>query len=88
MNINTMAPIALTKAFIPMLLKQKEPHIVNILSVAALIGVPVRSYYSCSKFALDGFGKAIAAELEQHNVSVTQVYPAYIKTNISKNALT
>ncbi len=62
-NINTMAPIALTKAFIPMLLKQKDPQIVNILSVAALIGVPVRSYYSCSKFALDGFGKAIAAEL-------------------------
>ena len=43
----------------------------NILSVSALIGVPVRTFYSCSKFALDGFGKALQAELACKNVSIT-----------------
>lgn len=40
-----------------------------------------------SKFALDGFGKAISAELGHRGIEVLHVYPAYIKTDIVKNAL-
>lgn len=58
-----------------------------MLSVAGLIGTPMRSLYSASKFALDGFGKAIQGELLEKNISVTQIYPMYVRTNISKNAL-
>jgi short-subunit dehydrogenase len=43
--------------------------------------------YSGSKFALDGFGKALKGELSQTKISVLQCYPAFIKTNVSKNAL-
>jgi short-subunit dehydrogenase len=53
-----------------------------------LIGVPVRTYYSSSKFALDGFGKALQAEVAHLGINVLQCYPAYVRTNISKNALT
>jgi short-subunit dehydrogenase len=38
--------------------------------VAGLIGVPVRSYYSASKFALDGFGKALQAEVAHHGINI------------------
>ena len=58
-----------------------------MLSLAALIGTPMRSMYSASKFALDGFGKAIQGELLEKNISITQIYPAYVRTNISRNAL-
>ena len=60
MNVNCLSPIALIKGFLPKFLKQKDgAQIVNVLSVAGQLGVPVRSYYSASKFGLDGFGKAI-----------------------------
>ena len=48
----------------------------------------MRSYYSASKFALDGFGKALQAEVAHLGINILQCYPAYVKTNISKNALT
>ena len=57
------------------------------MSVAAQLGVPQRSFYSASKFALDGFGKAISAELGHRGISVLQCYPAYVNTNISRNAM-
>ena len=88
MNVNTLSPIALIKGFMPKWLKQEGgAQIVNILSVAGQLGVPQRSFYSATKFALDGFGKAISAELADRNISVLQCYPAYVKTNISKNAM-
>ena len=88
MKVNALSPIALIKGFLPKFVKQSGgAQIVNILSISALVGTPVRSLYSASKFALDGFGKALQAEVQDHNIHVLQCYPAYIKTNISKNAL-
>ena len=52
------------------------------------MGVPVRTLYCASKFAMDGFSKSLRAEVSRHGISVTQVYPAYVQTNISKNAAT
>jgi len=58
--------------------QQSELQVVNILSIAALFGVPCRTMYSASKFGLDGFGKSIQSELSDKNVFVTQIYPAYV----------
>jgi len=44
--------------------------------------------YSSSKYALDGFSKALRSEMFVHNITVSNVYPSYIRTNISKNAMT
>ena len=55
--------------------------------MAGQIGVPYRSYYSASKFALDGFGKALQGELHHRGISILQCYPAYVKTDISRNAM-
>jgi NAD(P)-dependent dehydrogenase (short-subunit alcohol dehydrogenase family) len=52
------------------------------------MGVPVRTLYCAPKFAMDGFGKALAPEVKKHGINVTQIYPAYVQTNISKNAAT
>ena len=59
----------------------------NILSLSGLFGMPVRTMYSASKFGLSGFGKAIRAEVSDFNIHVCNVYPDYVQTNISKNAL-
>lgn len=50
------------------------------------MGVPCRTFYCASKFGLDGFSKALQAEYAHKGLRVTNVYAAYIKTNLSKNA--
>ena len=59
----------------------------NVLSVAGLLGLPYRPYYSASKFALDGFGKSLQGELGHRKISVLHCYPGYVNTNCSRNAL-
>lgn len=89
MNTNCLSHIALVKALLPQMIDAKQGgHIVNILSISGLMGVPVRTMYCASKFAMDGFSKALRAEVRQYGINVTQVYPAYVQTNISKNAAT
>lgn len=88
MNTNCMSHIALIKGFINSMISRKTGHIVNVLSVSGLMGVPVRTMYCASKFAMDGFSKSLRSEVSAHGIKVTQVYPSYIQTNISKNAAT
>ena len=60
----------------------------NILSISGLMGVPVRTMYCASKFAMDGFSKSLRSEVKPYGIHITQVYPSYVSTNISKNAAT
>ena len=52
------------------------------------MGVPVRTMYCASKYAMDGFSKSLRAEMRQFGIKVTAVHPSYVQTNISKNATT
>ena len=75
-NVNTLAPIALIKGFLPKLIEQNnQGQIVNILSLSSLVGVPGMSIYSSSKYALDGFGKALQGEVQQKGINICQIYP-------------
>ena len=69
------------------MIARKNGQVVNILSVSALLPTPARSLYAASKHALSGFGKALRTEVASHGVSVVQVYPGYVRTNISANAV-
>ena len=51
-------------------------------SLAGLIGVPGRTAYSASKFAMTGFFEALRAELKSSGVSVTIAYPGVVATGI------
>lgn len=55
--------------------------------MCGVIGIPSRTGYSASKFAMDGFGKALQAELFDTGIIITQIYPIYVRTDIAKNAL-
>ncbi len=87
-NTNLLSHIAVCKAVLPNLIKQKSGTVVNILSAAGIIGLPVRTMYSATKFGLSGFGKALRSEVKQFGVNVLNIYPGYVQTNISKNAVT
>jgi dehydrogenase/reductase SDR family protein 7B len=87
MEVNYFGNIALTKAVLPYMIQQKNGHIVVISSIAGKFGFFLRSAYSASKHALQGFYESLALEEENNGLKVTLAYPGKINTNISINAL-
>ncbi|MFO0964900.1 MAG: SDR family oxidoreductase [Gemmataceae bacterium] len=90
-EVNLFGTTETTRVFLP-ILKQaakegKRPAIVNISSIAGKRGIPARSEYSASKFAVQGFSEAIRAELAKDGVDVLVVCPGLTQTNFSKNML-
>jgi short-subunit dehydrogenase len=79
--------VALTKAVLPVMVKQKSGHIVVTSSLSGKLGSPMRSGYCASKHALHGFFDALRAEVFKDNIKVTMVCPGYIQTQISINAI-
>jgi short-subunit dehydrogenase len=68
-----------THAALPQL-KASRGRIVAVSSLAGLVGVPGRTAYSASKFALAGFFEALRTELKPAGVSVTIAYPGVVAT--------
>lgn len=87
MEINYFGNVALTKAVLPFMEKQKSGHIVVISSIAGKFGFFLRSAYSASKHALHGFYESLRLEEEEFGINVTIACPGKINTSISLNAL-
>ncbi len=86
LGINLWGPIYGTKAFLPMLLAQREGCIVNISSVFGLVGFPLQSAYNISKFGVRGFTECLWSELDGTGVRAVCVHPGGIRTRIEKAA--
>lgn len=84
--VNFHAPVALTRLFLPHLLRSPGSHIVNVSSLFGLIAPPGQSAYSASKFALRGFSESLRHELADRATGVTTVHPGGIRTRIAENA--
>jgi short-subunit dehydrogenase len=87
METNFFGPETLARAVLPSMLEKKRGHFVVISSIAGKFGVPLRSGYSASKFALHGFFEALRAEEAHNGIKVTMVCPGFIRTGISLSAL-
>jgi short-subunit dehydrogenase len=87
MEVNFFGLTETTRVFLPMLKKGNKPAIVNISSIAGKRGIPARSEYSASKFAVQGFSEALRAELAKDGVDVLVVCPGLTQTNFSKNMI-
>jgi short-subunit dehydrogenase len=87
MEVNYFGAVALTKAVLPYMQKQKNGHLISISSLSGKFGFFLRSAYSASKFALVGFYESLRLEEQKNNIKVSVVYPGFILTKISQNAL-
>jgi short-subunit dehydrogenase len=87
MEVNFFGMTETTRAFLPVLRQGNRPAIVNISSIAGKRGIPARSEYSASKFAVQGFSEALRAELAKDGIDVLVVCPGLTQTNFSKNML-
>jgi NAD(P)-dependent dehydrogenase (short-subunit alcohol dehydrogenase family) len=86
LGINLWGVIYGTKAFLPLMLKQGEGHIVNLSSIFGLIGFYGQAAYNISKFGVRGLTECLWWELEDTGVKATTVHPGGIKTNIGTKA--
>lgn len=85
--VDLLAPIALTQAVLPRMVRAGGGHIVAMSSVAGFIGAPLRSAYSAAKHGLVGYHDSVRAENEHLGIQVHVLAPGSVKTNVSKNAL-
>ncbi|MCS7029719.1 MAG: SDR family oxidoreductase [Bacteroidia bacterium] len=87
MNVNFWGSVYCTKFALPELIKN-QGSIVVVSSVAGFKGLPARTGYSASKFALHGFFESLRCELLPDNVHVLIACPGFTNTNIRNTALT
>ena len=83
--VNLLAAVRTTHICLTKLRKSKNPAIINVSSLAGLIGAPEMVAYSTSKFGLMGFTESLRTELDG-KVHLLSVSPSLIKTAIAKNA--
>lgn len=91
MAVNTLAPMYITRAFLPGMIEKKgsECRIVNIASAAGLVSHPRMSVYCGSKWAATGWSDSVRLELQQAghaHVKVLTVNPSYIATGMFEGA--
>ncbi|NND68188.1 MAG: SDR family NAD(P)-dependent oxidoreductase [Halioglobus sp.] len=86
MNINFYGVVHGTQAFLPLLRRASQGHVINISSVFGMISVPTQSAYNAAKFAVRGYTEALRQEMAGSNVHVCCVHPGGIDTHIARNA--
>ncbi len=86
MQVNLWGSVWCTHAALPHITARKG-RIVAVSSLAGLIGVPGRTAYSATKFAMTGFFEALRAELVSAGVSVTIAFPGVVLTQIRYHGL-
>ena len=86
-DVDLLAPIALTQQLLPRMIKAGGGQIVAISSVAGIAGVPLRSAYCAAKHGLIGYHDSVRAENEHLGLKVLVVAPGSVRTNVSRNAL-
>jgi len=82
LEVNLVAPFLLSKAFGARMLRARRGSIINVASVAGLVGIADRAAYNASKHGLIGLTRTLAAEWGGHGVRVNAVCPGWVKTEM------
>lgn len=87
MDVNFFAPVETIRLTIPLLRRSRCPMIVNISSLSGRRGVPDRTEYCASKFALTGFSESLRSELAPEGIDVLTVHPGLIVTPLEQHMI-
>jgi len=87
MEVDYFSQVFLTKTVLPTFLKQKSGRIAFVSSVAGLLGTQYRASYSAAKAAIHMWANSLRAEVADDGVGVSVIFPGFVKTNVSFNAL-
>ena len=84
MNINTMAPMYVTRAMLPDMLERNSGHVCTIASAGGMLSNPKMSVYAASKWGVIGWSDSVRIELQEmkSKVRITTIAPYYISTGM------
>lgn len=85
MDLNLTGVFLCTKAVAKIMIKQRQGRIINITSVAGLMGNPGQANYSAAKAGVIGFTKSIAKELASRGITANAVAPGFIATDMTED---
>lgn len=83
MAVNVVAVVECAQAVLPAMMRQSSGHIINVASIAGLVGLPGSSLYCASKFAVNGFTDSLRREVSRYGIHVTALCPGFVATNFS-----
>lgn len=86
-DANVFGLFAMTRAVLPGMRERRKGHVINITSVAGLVGFPGSGYYSASKHAVEGFTDGLLAEVGPLGIKATCVEPGPFRTDWAGRSL-
>ncbi len=84
-QVNLTSLMYVTRVVLPYMLKRREGHIINMVSVAGLITTPLITSYSASKHGARGFTDALRREVAPLGIKVSGIYPGPAKTEFGQH---
>jgi NAD(P)-dependent dehydrogenase (short-subunit alcohol dehydrogenase family) len=82
LTTNFYGVVHVMHAVLPVMRKQRSGHIINISSMAGVIGFKHCAAYAASKFAVEGLSLSVAAEVDRFGIRVTLVEPGFFRTDL------
>src|SRR5882672_7588050 len=70
------------QAALPVMRRQRSGHIINISSVAGVVGLKHCAAYAATKFAVEGLSLSTATEVEKFGIKITVVEPGFFRTDL------
>ncbi|MBS1756441.1 MAG: SDR family NAD(P)-dependent oxidoreductase [Bacteroidetes bacterium] len=83
MHTNVDGLLYVSRAVLPLLKQSKQPHIINLASIAGKEVYENGNVYCASKYAVDALTKAMRIDLLKHGIKVTGIYPGAVETEFS-----
>src|SRR5437899_4699629 len=79
---NFYGVVHVMQAALPVMRRQRSGHIINISSVAGVVGLKHCAAYAATKFAVEGLSLSVATEVEKFGIKITVVEPGFFRTDL------
>ena len=84
LRVNVKGAFLMSREVIPRMMEEEGGSIINMSSIAGLVGLPVRPAYSASKGALSLLTRQMAIDFGRHNIRVNAINPSFVITEINR----
>ncbi|MDB5149378.1 MAG: hypothetical protein JWQ57_3398 [Mucilaginibacter sp.] len=84
-EVNFFGVIRMSSAVLPGMITRKQGLVINMSSIAGLVGLPYQGIYSASKFAIEGYSHSLRMELQRTGIKIAVVNPGDFKTEFTSS---
>jgi NAD(P)-dependent dehydrogenase (short-subunit alcohol dehydrogenase family) len=85
METNFWGAVRVVQKALPLMRQEGRGRVILMSSIGGMVGIPFQSFYSASKFAMEGYGEALAYEVSPFGIQVTLVEPGNVRTDFTRN---